>query len=83
MKVYRDEGVATHISPEPCVAVREGRREASVGKTYKPAIVPRNAELVRDADREAGLEGNPWPNQRFAVKHPRWEPSARIVHARI
>lgn len=26
---------------------------------------------------------HPWPNQRFAVKHPRWEPSARIVHARI
>jgi RNA-directed DNA polymerase len=26
---------------------------------------------------------HPWPNQRFAVKHPRGEPSARIVHARI
>jgi RNA-directed DNA polymerase len=21
---------------------------------------------------------HPWPQQRFAVKHPRWEPSARI-----
>jgi RNA-directed DNA polymerase len=26
---------------------------------------------------------HPWPNQRFAVKHPRWEPSARIGPARI
>jgi len=26
---------------------------------------------------------HPWPNQRFAVKHPRQEPSARIGHARI
>jgi RNA-directed DNA polymerase len=26
---------------------------------------------------------HPWPNQRFAVKHPRWEPCARIVPAGI
>jgi group II intron reverse transcriptase/maturase len=26
---------------------------------------------------------HPWPNRRFAVKHPRWEPSARIGPARI
>jgi len=26
---------------------------------------------------------HPWPNQRFAVMHPRWEPSARIGLARI
>jgi group II intron reverse transcriptase/maturase len=26
---------------------------------------------------------HPWPNVRFAVKHPRWEPSARIGPARI
>ena len=58
MKVYRDEGVAIHISPEPCAATREGRREASVGITCKPAIVPRNAELNQDADGEAGPEGN-------------------------
>jgi hypothetical protein len=24
---------------------------------------------------------HPWPNQRFAVKHPRWEPCARIAPA--
>ena len=26
---------------------------------------------------------HPWPDKRFAVKHPRWEPSARIGPARI
>lgn len=26
---------------------------------------------------------HPWPSERFAVKHPRWEPSARIGPARI
>jgi RNA-directed DNA polymerase len=26
---------------------------------------------------------HPWPSERFAVKHPRWEPSARSEHARI
>ncbi|MGA9847680.1 MAG: group II intron reverse transcriptase/maturase [Roseiarcus sp.] len=26
---------------------------------------------------------HPWPSERFAVKHPRWEPSARIGLARI
>jgi group II intron reverse transcriptase/maturase len=26
---------------------------------------------------------HPWPNQRFAVKHPRWEPYAGKLHVRI
>jgi group II intron reverse transcriptase/maturase len=26
---------------------------------------------------------HPWPSERFAVKHPRWEPYARIGHVRI
>src|SRR3954454_13540332 len=31
VQVLRDEGVATHIGPEPCVPAREGRGEASAG----------------------------------------------------
>ena len=31
MKVRYDEGTANQIGPEPCVATREGRDEASVG----------------------------------------------------
>jgi RNA-directed DNA polymerase len=26
---------------------------------------------------------HPWPNARFAVRHPRWEPGARIAPAGI
>jgi len=32
VKVRYDEGVATHIGPEPCVAVRKDVDEASVGE---------------------------------------------------
>ena len=32
MKVRHDEGVANHIGPEPCVAVRKNVDEASVGE---------------------------------------------------
>ncbi len=32
MKVHYDEGVAIYIGPEPCVGVREGGDEASVGE---------------------------------------------------
>ena len=31
MQVQYDEGLATHVDPEPCIVVREGRGEASVG----------------------------------------------------
>ena len=40
------------------MAFREGRGEASVGKTCKPAIVPQKVESKRDADGETGAEGN-------------------------
>ena len=32
MQVRHDEGVATHIGPEPCADAREGVGEASVGE---------------------------------------------------
>ena len=32
MQVHCDEGVATHIGPEPCGVTREGGVEASVGE---------------------------------------------------
>ena len=32
VQVHYDEGVAIHIGPEPCVVVRKGRGEASVGE---------------------------------------------------
>lgn len=32
MQVHCDEGVASHIGPEPCAGIREGVCEASVGE---------------------------------------------------
>jgi hypothetical protein len=49
MKESNIEGVATHDVPEPCVAVREGGSEVSVGVRAGRAIEPRNL-LVRGAD---------------------------------
>ena len=43
------EGLATHDDPEPCVGVREGVGEASVGARAGKAIEPRN-HGVRGAD---------------------------------
>lgn len=39
------EGVATHDDPEPCVDVREGGGEASVGAHVGRAIEPRNGQF--------------------------------------
>lgn len=49
MKELYIEGVATHDDPEPCVGVREGVGEASVGARAGRAIEPRN-QRVRGAD---------------------------------
>jgi hypothetical protein len=32
VQVHYDEGVASHIGPEPCAGIREGAGEASVGE---------------------------------------------------
>jgi len=32
VQVHHDEGVASHIDPEPCAGIREGAGEASVGE---------------------------------------------------
>jgi hypothetical protein len=49
VRVHYDEGVANHIGPEPCVVVREGGCEASVGvhvgQPWSHEIV-----LIPDAD---------------------------------
>src|SRR6266404_2580106 len=47
--------------------------------------------LARDetgstGSRTSGCQSHalhPWPNQRFAVKHPRWEPDAGMPHVRF
>ena len=51
------EDLANRDGPEPCVVVREGGGEASVGVRAGRAIEPRNL-LVRGADAVLQAEGN-------------------------
>jgi hypothetical protein len=43
------------------------------------------AAINRLADRWLPIPRilHPWPSQRFAVKHPRWEPDAGMPHVRF
>jgi hypothetical protein len=57
VKVHCDEGVVTHIGPEPCVGIREGAGEASAGvRTGQPSS--REIRNVLGADAFDNAEGN-------------------------
>jgi hypothetical protein len=57
VQVHYDEGVATHVDPEPCVTGREGRDEASVGDcTGQP--LSRDSVSIPGADAVKRAEGN-------------------------
>ena len=57
MQVHRDEGVANHIGPEPCVRVREGACEASAGERIGQPL-SRDRLLISGADTFRTVEGN-------------------------
>ena len=57
MQVHYDEGVAIHIGPEPCVAVREGGSEASAGEGIGQPL-SRVSNSSRGADAVRRAEGN-------------------------
>ena len=57
MRVHCDEGVATHIGPEPCADVREDVGEASAGeRTGQP--LSRERSEIPGADAFQIAEGN-------------------------
>ena len=57
MKVHCDEGVATHIGPEPCAGVREDVGEASAGEHIgQPSS--RETVVIPGADAVYSSEGN-------------------------
>jgi hypothetical protein len=57
VQVPCDEGVAIHIGPESCAAVREGRGEALTGEcTGQP--LSRERVLILGADAVHKVEGN-------------------------
>ena len=57
VKVRYDEGIATHIAPEPCVGIREDVDEASVGE-HAGQPLSRESYEVPDADTVEYVEGN-------------------------
>jgi len=56
VQVRHDEGVATHIGPEPCVVVRKDRGEASVGECIGQPL-SRESYLTPSADAVDSAEG--------------------------
>ena len=51
MKVHCDEGVATHVAPEPCASVREVDCEASLGERIgqplsRESVIDSGADVV-------------------------------------
>jgi hypothetical protein len=45
VQVHYDEGVATHIGPEPCIVVRENGGEASAGESIGQVLSLENYVL--------------------------------------
>ncbi len=85
MEVHYDEGVANHIGPEPCVAVREDRGEASAGVSIgQPLSRERHfpsADAVDSAEgnmdgrgiasaRPARRGRRPWHVQKVLAREP-------------
>ncbi len=62
MEVHCDEGVSTHIGPEPCVVAREGRGEALTG-VRAGRVLSRERNLLRGADA-VEVCGRPHPAHR-------------------
>ena len=57
MQVHHEEGVASHLGPEPCGGIREGDGEASAGEgTGQP--LSRERSSVPGADAFQIVEGN-------------------------
>ena len=57
MQVHCNEGLASHIGPKPCAAVREGTGEASVGECIGQPL-SREIGLFLGADAVLLTEGN-------------------------
>jgi hypothetical protein len=86
VKVHCDEGVATHIGPEPCAVVRKGVSEASAGEcigqllsleNYIPLgrrrVTHRGRQHVRRVSASAWTAQRgqrPWHVQTLLVREP-------------
>ncbi len=58
-------------------------RRALARRSQKAFVPWRRIELIAARWLPPARVRRPWPQQRFLVQHPRWEPSALAAHARI
>ena len=57
MRVHHEEGIASHLGPEPCGGIREGGVEASAGEgTGQP--LNRERPIIPGADTVPNVEGH-------------------------
>ena len=80
MQVHYDEGVATHIGPEPCAVAREGRGEASAGvRAGQPLSRERNMFRVPTPypERKATPRGTP---RARGPQDPAWSQTLACAH---
>ncbi len=70
---------------EPRARAKGNASQQSTHRTQGRTSVSQALERVRKIARQRKKESilHPWPNQRFAVKYPRWEPDALIAPVRI
>jgi RNA-directed DNA polymerase len=59
------------------------RRRALMRRSQKAFVPWRRMKLLVARWIPSARVRHPWPQARFLVKHPRWEPSALAAHARI
>jgi hypothetical protein len=57
VRVRRNEGIATHIDPEPCAGIREDVGEASAGERIGQPL-SRESDISQGADAVSLAEGN-------------------------
>ena len=70
MQVHCDEGVVIHIGPEPCIASRKGRGEASAGERIGQPL-SRERKLIPRADAVRKAEGNTDGHVTASARAPR------------
>ena len=58
-------------------------RRALMRRSQKAFVPWRRMKLLAARWIPSARIRHPWPQQRFLVQHPRWEPSALAAHARI
>jgi len=77
----------THVAEpvEPRAGTKGNADQQSTCRTQSRTRVSQALERIRTVarDRKKELVLHPWPRERFAVTHPRWEPYAGKPHVRF